>query len=53
MERPKIKVTCVTVADGRKAIAFSQSDPFEVLTLEEAKKHIKDIEHELALAEDS
>lgn len=51
-ETAQIEVKVVDIC-GVKMIAFFSKDPVEVLTIEKTKEHVKDIEYELALAEDS
>jgi hypothetical protein len=51
-EAPQIDVKLVVINET-KMIGFFQKDPVEVLTLEKTRDHLKQIEYELALAEDS
>jgi hypothetical protein len=43
----------LVVINETKMIGFFQKDPVEVMTLDKAREHVRDIEYELALAEDS
>ena len=51
-ETPQIDVKLVVINET-KMIGFFQKDPVEVLTLQKTREHVKKIEYELALAEDS
>lgn len=51
-ETSQIEVKVVDVA-GTKMIGFFSKDPVEVMTIERTKEFVRDIEYELAMAEDS